>query len=191
MNRLKEAIEAIYPFPKKELDQFLGLWSALHVEKGDFVMKAGEVSSHLYFLESGAIRCYDFKDGREITEWIALEGRFIYSPRSLFLQVPGRLTFQSVESSVMFAIHVDDLEAICARSIHAAQFYRLMLSQGILAAEKRVEFLLAGSALQRYRNLVTQFPDFLKRFPLSFIASYIGITKETLSRVRGRKVPLN
>jgi CRP-like cAMP-binding protein len=191
MSLLKLAIEAIYPFPQNEMDQFLLDWRQFSLDKGAFLIKAGEISSHLYFLERGAIRCFDFKEGREITEWIAMEGRFIYSPRSLFLREPGRLSFQIVEPSVIHAIHVDDLEEKCAKFLHVAQFYRLVLSQGILAAEKRVEFLLTSSAVERYRNLVLQFPEIVKRVPLSFIASYIGITKETLSRVRGRKVPIS
>ena len=73
------------------------------------------------------------------------------------------------------------------QSLPIAQFYRRLLTKTILAAERRISSLLTSSAVQRYKDLSTQYPDIIQRVPLSYIASYIGITKETLSRVRGMK----
>ncbi len=190
MNRLKSKIESVYAFPAAEFNEFLALWTPSAGGKGQMILQAGAVASHIYFIESGAVRSFFIKDGREITEWIALDNNFIFSPTSLFSQAPSRISLQVVESSVLYSIRVEELEKWCTTSIHAAQFYRKMITNGLIAAEKRIEFLLTSSAVQRYRTLTVQFPDIVQRVPLSFIASYIGVTKETLSRVRGRKLPV-
>ncbi len=185
MERLIKRLNEIFPLPKPEMDLLISAWTLSALPKGHVVLPQGYVCKHIYFIGKGSIRCFGLKDGKEITEWIAIDEALFYPPISLFQQQPSRLCIQTVEATDLFAIHFEDFERLCERSHIIEKFYRHLLMNGILDGERRIESLMSGSAQQRYNHLTTKYPDLLKRIPLSYIASYIGVTQETLSRIRG------
>lgn len=185
MEILRNKLNEILPLPTPEMDLLVSTWRKELLPKSHVILPQGGVCKHIYFVGQGSIRCFELKDGKEVTEWIAIDDALFYPPISLFQQRPSRLCIQTVEPTVLYSIHVDDLEQLCASTPVIEKFYRHLLMNGILEGERRIESLMSGSAQQRYTHLSTKYPDLLKRIPLSYIASYIGVTQETLSRIRG------
>ena len=128
MDTLKQHLDALYPLPPEDSEAFLTLWACKELPKNFEIIAEGEVSNYLYFVEKGSVRSFFSMDNKEVTEWIALEDTFTFSPTSLFSRQPGRLIFQTVEASVLYAIEVSDLEQISAKSIHVAQLFRVLLA---------------------------------------------------------------
>lgn len=187
MERLKNKLNEILPLPSPEMDLLISAWTLSALPKSHVILPQGGTCKHIYFVGQGSIRCFELKEGKEVTEWIAIDEALFYPPISLFQQQPSRLCIQTVEATDLYAIHVEDLERLCESSHAIEKFYRHLLMNGILDGERRIESLMSGSAQQRYIHLSSKYPDLLKRIPLSYIASYIGVTQETLSRIRGMR----
>lgn len=129
-------------------------------------------------------RIFYYKNGKEITEWIAAEGTFFFSITSFFQRIPGKLIIHTIEQAEVMGIHYNDLQALSASHHEIETLYRKMLAASLILSQQRMESIQFETAEQRYRKLIQQNPEFLLRVPLSYIASFLGVTLETLSRIR-------
>ncbi|HEY2350643.1 MAG TPA: Crp/Fnr family transcriptional regulator [Puia sp.] len=154
--------------------------------KGKVLVKPDTVCHRLYFVEEGLTRTYYFKDGKDITDWLSAENTFAVSIISFITRKPDRRGIELLEPSVLFSIHIDDLEGLCAAHHDIERMTRLIVSSGIVQLQQKFDDLHFETAVQRYKTLMTTNPTFIQRVPLGMIASYLGITQETLSRVRSQ-----
>jgi CRP-like cAMP-binding protein len=187
MDQLKQKLSTIYPLKDSDMQVLLNAWDYTELIKGEVILPEGAASKHIYYVKSGAMRSFWMKEGREITDWIALEDTFIYLPISGFCKQPSRHNIQAIENTLLFSISLVDLDMLCANSHAIERFYRHLLMEGLVKAENRIEELMIGSAQHRYKYLTDRYPDIIRRVPLSYVASFINITQETLSRIRGIK----
>ncbi len=181
---LEPLLDIIYHLPEPARATFLAAWKPLSVPKGYFLVPEGRVCHHIYFLSTGAVRIFYHKDDREVTEWLALDNSFFFSIRSFFEQVPTHLIIQSLEASELFAISHDDLMRLCDQYHAVEKLFRRMVTNSLLLSQARMESIQFETAQQRYGRLIQERPDILQRVPLAYIASFLGITQETLSRIR-------
>ena len=149
--------------------------------------KRGKVCNSIYFVEKGIARTFYFKDGNDITYWITMENDFIGAMASFFMREPTDKMVETIEPCVLWKFEYSKLEKLFSKNHELAQIARLFSNYGIALVEKRFDSLHFNSAKERYDVLLIEQPDILKRVPLGIIASYLGVTQETLSRIRKQK----
>jgi CRP-like cAMP-binding protein len=157
------------------------------VEKASILVKEGQYSDKLYYIVKGCIRVYYNKEGKEISDWFAFENEFVSSINSFFLSIPSPHYVQAVEDTTFLEITRED--AFKLMEIHHSfeSLARKAITQIMLQLQSRIVSLQFETAQQKYNNLLLIRPDFVQRVPLSYIATFLGITMETLSRIRNPK----
>jgi CRP-like cAMP-binding protein len=151
---------------------------------GHRLLEAGHVCRHLYFLESGLVRCHSMAGQ---TYWYEFEGSFFTSLRSFYDQVPARECLTLTEPSVLYQITHIDLIALLESSLLWARWGVTFYQQELVRLDSYYQQLLYKDATTRYEELITARPDILQRIPLQHIASYLGVTGVSLSRIRAGK----
>lgn len=187
MEGLQQKLDEIYTLPEPIRSEFAAAWKPIALEKGAHLLREGGVSNYFYFITKGVARIYYHKKNKEVTEWLALENTFFFSIRSFFTRQASSLAIHVLEPSDVLLLHHDDLMRFCDRYHEAEKLFRRMLSNSLIFSQTRMESIQFETAHQRYQGLIQKNPDILQRVPLSYIASFLGMTQETLSRVRGAK----
>ena len=187
MDRLTQKIAATGYFSDDSLQAFLQKWQQWKLPKDYLLLKEGIVSDYIYFVSSGLARIYYFKHGKEITEWLAMDDTFFLSITSFFKRTPSKLNIHTIEPSVIMGIHHDDLMHLCDEYHDVERWLRKLLTRSLISSQQRMDAIQFETALRRYRRLAEEHPTILQRVPLSYIASFLGITQETLSRIRAHR----
>jgi len=154
--------------------------------KGKVLVKPDTTCNYFYFIEKGLTRTYYIKGGKDITDWISAENSFAVSIISFITRKPDRRGIELLEPSVLLSMHFDDLENLCAKFHDIERLTRHLVSSGLVQLQQKFDELHFASALQRYQTLMNTNPTLIQRVPLGMIASYLGITQETLSRIRAQ-----
>ncbi len=156
--------------------------------KGERLHEAGKVAKELYFIEKGLIRMFYHNDsGKDITYGYYTESSFITVPESFYTQTASKYHMEMLEDGVIYAITYVDLNQILKDFPVMQQLENKTLQGFLLKAGERIVALQFQTAQERYDTLMENQPSIIKRASLGTIASYLGITQETLSRIRGRK----
>jgi len=158
----------------------------LELEKGHALVRVGSTCHHLYFVEKGLTRTFYFKDGKDVTDWISAEGGFAVSIISFLTRRPDRRGIELLEPSILWALSHQDLENLYLKYHDIERLGRLLVNAGIIQMQQRFDDLHFATALERYKKLMNTHPTLIHRVPLGMIASYLGITQETLSRIRAQ-----
>ncbi len=187
-----DAVKSIYPISRetqKELEKRLRRKSA---RAGDLIVKIGEVNDTLYFIESGLVRSYYFKEENneriEVTSWIINEFNFIYIPHSFIPQVPSLEAVELLEDCQLICLKHKDLQDLYNTFPEANYVGRILTEISLIMYDDRIRFLKMMSAQKRHETFMNNYPEIYDRAPLKHIASFLGLTPETLSRVRSRKI---
>jgi len=152
--------------------------------KNATLVKADQYSKAFMFIITGAVRAYYLKDGKDISDWFAFEGDFICELNNFFLDKPSVHYFEALERSTIMIISKESIMALCEQHHDIEKLARLATTKTMLRLQQRLVSLQFENALQRYNNLVKIYPEITKRVSLGNIASFLGITLETLSRIR-------
>ena len=187
MTELEKNITRISPLSEESMEQYLSAWKSWSVPKEHFLLKENSVSDYIYFIEKGIARIYYFKNGKEITEWIAMDGQFFLSITSFFQRIPSQLIIQTLEPSVVYGIHHDDFMRLADKLHDVERLLRKMVTGSLILSQIRMDSIQFESAQQRYERLLNSSPQIVQRVPLTYIASFLGITLETLSRIRSHR----
>lgn len=155
--------------------------------KNEFLLTEGKTCKHLYFLSQGAARGYYNLDGKEITHWFAFENDFVTSLHSFITGEPSVENIHLLEGSILFSISKESLTQLLNRYHEIERIVRLAYEKYYIRLEDRLINAQFKSAAERYEKLLLERPQILERVSLGMIASYLGISQETLSRVRGKK----
>lgn len=156
-------------------------------KKDDFFLKEGQVISSLFLLDRGLIRAFFHRKGKEVNSWFAGEGLILGLILPLYFRKPSFENIQFLEDSAIYSIPFDDFDALCHRFQDLNTIGRKFAEELCLIMEERITSLHTESVEERYASLIASNPEFLQRINLGHIASYLGVTQETLSRIRGRK----
>jgi CRP-like cAMP-binding protein len=132
------------------------------------------------------LRGYYDLDGKEITHWFSFEGDFFTSFHSFISQEPAVENIQLLEGSILWSISKEDLMKLLDQYHELERLLRIAYEKYYLRLEERFVNAQFRSATGRYKDLLLQAPHFIERVPLGYIASYLGVSQETLSRIRGR-----
>lgn len=159
----------------------------MQVDRGSYLLKAGETCKNLYFIRKGVVRGY-VKDGtKEVTTWITAENEMVSSIRGLSLQEPSLENIQAIEHCDLIVATYESLHYLYENYIEVNIVGRKLLEQYYRDAEERAFISRIPNAAKRYRHFLETKSDLANRIPLKYIASYLGMTIETLSRIRSKK----
>ena len=156
--------------------------------KNSYLVTEGRTCRHLYFLEQGALRGYYNLDGKEITHWFAFEQDFVTSFHSFITGQPAVESIQLLEGSTLWAISKKELTALMNRFHEIERLVRISYEKYYIRLEERFVNAQFRTATERYASLMQQTPHILERVPLGHIAAYLGISQETLSRIRSKRI---
>ena len=152
--------------------------------KNELILKEGETCTNIYWVVKGLVRQFYYKNEKELTEYMATENSIVMCIESLFQEQPTRLQIKAIEPTVMIAMPKTDLEAVAMKSVNIQILYRKILEESLILSQHHADMLRFESAQDRYQKLVKDQPQLVLRAPLVYIASYLQMTPETLSRVR-------
>jgi len=157
------------------------------IEKNSDLQPVGHTCKTIYFINKGVARIYYFKDGNDITESFAFENNIIARVESLFTGKPSRKAIQILEDAEIVAINSTQLFKLYDKFPEIERLFRLIFESAYVGTVDRIEGMQFHSAEERYNALMKEAPNVLKRVPLKYIASYLGITQVSLSRIRSIK----
>lgn len=153
--------------------------------KGELVIKEGERNSNLYLLKKGIWRAYYLTDGTENSLWFAGPGEIAFSSWGYVDEVSSQINVESVNDSVAYCISKAELEALFSHSIEMANFGRKIFEREILSVDySTLAYSTPPTAKERYLTLMEENPELLQDVPLKYLASYLYITPQSLSRIR-------
>ena len=156
-------------------------------KKGDMVQRADQVCTKSYFIRQGLMRLYFLKDGKEITEYFAAENEWVNSPRSFRTRKPDIYFIDTIEACTCFCLHVDDLVYLFDHFPEMERYARLSMGTAFGHFMERITSMRFTSAKEKYQHFLETYHDVHHRIPLGMVSSYLGITQETLSRIRAEK----
>ncbi len=157
---------------------------AVFFNRGELLLEEGQVCEHIYFIRKGVVRGF-IKDGKkDITTWITAEGEMVSSILSFERKGSSIENMQAIEDCEMLALTLVDLEKLYEQFPEFNIVSRKLLQQYYSDAEGRAFIARLTNAETRYKQFLTRYSHFANRIPLTYIASFLGMTLETLSRVR-------
>ena len=152
--------------------------------KGTIILKEGEQCQSIIYIHRGLLRQFYFKNGKEVTEYLAVDGDIVMCIESLFKEEPSYLQVEALENTILYELPKQRLEQVALHNVNIQILYRKILEESLIISQVHADLLRFETAENRYRRMTRQMPQVVLRAPLVHIASYLQMTPETLSRVR-------
>lgn len=183
-NILRQQLERIVPLTDEEYEFVLAHFSAKKFKKHQIIIREGEYVHNDYFLLSGLMKSAHINsEGREHIILFAMQNWWITDPQAYHNQTPATLQVDCLEDSETLFITLQNREKLCRELQKMETFFRKKTTEDGILLQRRIQCLISGTAKERYESLLTQYPGLFQRVPKSLIASYLGVTRETLSRL--------
>ncbi|PHR35494.1 MAG: CarD family transcriptional regulator [Fluviicola sp.] len=186
MHQIRSYFEKTVKMSDSDWEFFSSKLKRTEYKKRTALLRVGEVESHLNFIETGSIRMFIPKEENDLTFAFSFSGQFMSAYDSFITQTPSNYQTETITDTVLWSITFDDLQDIYRNTDCGQIIGRKTAESLFLLKVKREQSLLNESAEDRYLNLFTEQPHLIKEIPLKFLASYIGITPQALSRIRKR-----
>jgi len=189
IENILNAIGETYAPLSEECRQELISYSKLNTfKKGEIVAKEGQFSKKAYLIVEGCARAYYIKDGKDISDWFTFENQFMAPIVSFFSEKPSPHYVEFVEDSTVLEFSKEIMDTLTDKHHDFERFISRVVTETMLGLCERLYTVQFNKAEERYRHLLSIYPQITNRIPLTHIASYLGITLETLSRIRNPKV---
>jgi CRP-like cAMP-binding protein len=170
---------------EKTIAEICNQLSVLNLEKKHILISENQRHDFAYFVIKGAVRSYYLKDGLEVNTWFALENDMVGSLHN-FKNYPSRETIELIENSTLISINLKQVKPLMFSNIQIANFINAIIEDYALFLEDKIYFSQMMSAIDKYLILLDKEPQLFQRIPLTYIASFLGISRETLSRLRAK-----
>lgn len=168
-----------------EISSILENCKTKYVKKEEFLLRENERSQNTFFVEKGLLRQFSIdKKGKEHTLHFAPENWFVTDRESAYFNQPSKYYIQALEESEVILIDENLIQDLSCRIPSFSEFNNRLLHNHIRHLENRINLLLSAPAQERYLKFIAMYPDILLRVPQVMVSSYLGITPESLSRVR-------
>ncbi|WP_149243048.1 Crp/Fnr family transcriptional regulator [Dyadobacter sp. 32] len=154
------------------------------VPKGSQLLNNGDVCREFHFIERGIARAFYYKDGKDVTAWFAAENQIISAIDSLFAGKPSMYNIEALEDSIIWSLQYGQIEPVFQAFPEVERLGRILVTKNYLLLDERMKSFVFSNAEGRYESLLEVVPGILNRTKLGHVASYIGVTQETLSRIR-------
>lgn len=186
MNKIREYFEQIVNISNSDWELFSSKLEKSDYPKKTILLKTGQTEKHLSFIEKGSIRFFIPKLENDLTFGFCFENQFVSAYDSFLTQKPCDYQLETLSKTTLWRISHKDLQEIYTKSDIGDTIGRLTAENLFLIKSARVQSLLNETAEERYSSLFKKRPNLIKEIPLKYIASYIGITPQALSRIRKR-----
>lgn len=154
------------------------------LEAGEYLLEEGKICRHIAFIEKGLLRLYYLNDGKEVTNCFCKESTITCSYKSLITQTESDCAIQAIEPSKLIMLSNDSLQELYQKDLFWQQVGRLAAENEYITTECHNRFVRDLSATDRYLEILKNDEDLLQRVPLNYLATYLQIAPETLSRIR-------
>ncbi len=181
---IKKTLLTIYPFSEEHLKIFTDKLSLKEIKKKDFLLKQNQICNHIAFIIRGSFRLYQKTEQNELTIQFFTEKNWVSDLESLMLKQPSKNYIEANENSKIATISLLDIHNLMEIDSSFSMLNSLIAN--LTFPTTQISTLKLKSPDKRYEHLLLNNPDWINRFPQMQIASYLGITPETLSRVRAR-----
>ena len=167
-----------------ELDILESILVSQKYAKGEMILKEGEICRQFLYIDKGLVRQFYFKHGKEVTEHLGQEQTIVMCIESLFKEEPTKLQVEALEPTTVYALPKADLERVAMHNVNMQILYRKIREESLIISQIHADLVRFETAQDRYKKLCKLCPQVVLRAPLVYIASYLQMTPETLSRVR-------
>ena len=186
MNSLFQYFKGYNPLSKEAEMAIEEISSIVTIKKNKDLQPIGHTCKTIYFIKKGVARIYYLKDGIDVTESFFFENNIIARVESLFTGKPSRKAIQILEDAEIIAVNANRLFKLYDNFPEIERLFRKIFEAAYVDTVNRIEGIQFHTAEERYNSLLTESPNVLMRVPLKYVASYLGISQETLSRIRSR-----
>lgn len=152
--------------------------------KGERILSEGEVCTGISYIEKGLVRQYYIKNGKEVTEHLGVDHSIFMCIESLFKEEPSHLQVEALEPTLVYILPKAKLEAAAMRNVNIQMLYRKILEESLIQSQVHADLMRFETAPNKYKRLCEMNPQVVLRAPLTYIANYLQMTPETLSRIR-------
>lgn len=184
---LRDILNDIRPLSVTAIQKIEGITDEVKFPKGHVLLSTARIEPYLYFVKAGMVRAYVPDEEGERTFWFGIEGAVVLSMRSYVFDRASYENVMLVEPSEFYRIEINRLKALYDTDITVANWGRKLAEKELVKIEERVVAAHTKSASERYWQLVHESPFLIQRVPLGYIASYLGITQASLSRIRSER----
>jgi CRP-like cAMP-binding protein len=186
MDQIKKYLEQIVKLSDQDWELFSSKLIKKEYKKRTTLLKIGKVENHLNFIEKGSIRLFIPKEENDLTFGFCFKGHFMSAYDSFLTQLPSTYQTETLTDTILWKLSYHDLQDIYKHTKIGHIIGRVTAENLFLIKSQREQSFLNETAEERYLNLFTERPQLIKEIPLKYIASYIGVTPQALSRIRKR-----
>ncbi|MFL5748810.1 MAG: Crp/Fnr family transcriptional regulator [Niastella sp.] len=182
--KLREHIEKIIPLTDDEFAFVISHFSFRKVKKHQFLIQEGDPVNHSYFVVSGLLKLsYTDANDKEHILHFAMEDWWVSDYKAWFTKAKATISLDCLEDTSVFCLSLEDNVKLCASLPKMEHFFLTKSYWGYIASQQRIISLLTNSAQERYEQLLMQYPSLIQRVNKTLLASYLGVSRETLSRL--------
>lgn len=186
---LIQFIKQLVPFTDEEIQDIQHLFVEKTLKKGEFWVKEGEFNSDILFLNKGMLRSYFVKREVEKTFDLVIENQILTATESYASGLPSTDFIQAVEDTYLSVITKDNLEILYSKSFKWERVGRIIIEYYTIEKEIRIRSFISETAQERYERLAKDQPELMQRTPQIYLANFLGITPQSLSRLRRKIIP--
>ncbi|NUM71161.1 MAG: Crp/Fnr family transcriptional regulator [Ignavibacteriaceae bacterium] len=184
LNPALSLISSFAPLSAESADLLDSIMTEAVYSRNTILLEIGQIPFRFHFVKKGLARIYYIRGEEDVTDYFAIDNQFIGAVPALFTGKPSHKAIQVLEDSEIISFRYSDFEELCASKHDIEHAGRKMALFGFLEGQQRVESIRFLSARERYEELERKYPGIANRAPLKYIASYLGITQVSLSRIR-------
>lgn len=188
MNELQQYIKSYFGVSYSDLSKIEERFEETTLQKGDYFLEKDKHCNQLSFIKSGYLRIFVTTEHKEITQWISYKGYFVTELSSLIFNTPSRFNIQALSDCTLYTIQKTDYLSIGKVVTNWDKLEKLFIAKCFITLENRVLNHLSMTAEDRYLELFNENPDLFNQVPLQYLASMLGMTPETLSRIRKKTI---
>jgi len=186
LQALHNQINKIHPISEEVTAVLDSCFEIIEVPRKQMLLRDGETCNYHYLVLSGLARMYYIKDGEEVCSVFIEENSFFNAAQSFYTRKPGYEYIDTIEPSTLARIHYDHLQRLYHAHPELNIIARVITEHYLVKSQERLYLLRRQTAEERYVYFAEHYPTLLQRVPLKYIASYLGLTLETLSRIRNK-----
>jgi CRP-like cAMP-binding protein len=177
--------DVLQPLSTASRDLLLAHGRSIALAKDEWLLREGQIARNIFFIESGLVRSVHVREGRDINLDFFVEGDYVTHLRSLRSRTDADYGLQTLEPTTLVEIGGSSLLGLYAVSAEIESFGRRLVEKMLMTQETQAHLFRLQSPAERYRYVVEHYPALLQRVSLTNLASWLGISRETLSRIRG------